>query len=101
MLDEYRVRGGRGVQVVARQLAALTGFGVVVLEPDDPISGGRLGRALANRLLNVGNRAKIAIHPAQVPDARIRRVRVRIDETRHDGLAADIDLTRTGLRQAA
>src|SRR5437879_11532232 len=98
VLDEHGVRGSRGVEILARQLSPFPGFGVVVLEPDDPVPGRRLCRTLANGLLNIGNGAKIAVHPAQVPDARVRRVCMRVDETRHDGFAADVDLARANLR---
>ena len=88
--------GSRRIQIVARQLAAFLGLGVVVLEADDPVAGRRLGGALADGVLNIRDGAEVAIHPSQVPDAGVGRVRMRIDEAGHDGLAANVELADAG-----
>src|ERR1700733_2419620 len=96
MFDEDRmVRRGR-VEILASQLAALAGLGIVVHKTDDPITRRGLGGPFANGILNGSDGAQIAIYPAQVPDACVRRMRVCVDESGHDGLAADIDLASAG-----
>jgi hypothetical protein len=86
------------IQILPRQLAAFFRLGVVVLESDDPFTRRRLRGSRTNRILNVRNGSQIAIHPAQMTNARVTRVRVRVDESRHHRPAAEIDLPQSSLR---
>src|SRR5579863_445028 len=71
VLDENWMLRSGGVEILAGQFAAFLGLGVVVFKTDDPVARECLRRPLADGILNFHDGAKIAIHPAQVPDARI------------------------------
>ena len=58
------------VEVFARERAAFGGFGVVVLETENPVPYRGLRGAGAQGGLDVRDRAEVAIHFAQVGKAR-------------------------------
>ena len=95
MLYEDRMERRRRIQILPSQLAAFFRFRIVILEADDPVARRAPSSPLANRLLNLGDGAQVAVHPAQVPYACIRGVRVRVDESGHNRFSADIDPARS------
>ena len=94
VLDEYRMVGNRGIQFCARQRPSFGGLRVVVLEAQHPFARRRFRRAFTQRFQDVGNGAQIAIHHAEMRKARLRRMRVRIDEAGQYRLSAQVNFLR-------
>src|SRR5688572_27164977 len=92
--DVDRVLRRGGVEVLARDESLLRGLGVVVLEARDPFARRRFRGTLADRVLDGGDGAQVAIDETQVTAARIGRVAMPVDEAGNDRLAAEIDLLR-------
>src|SRR6266576_4997924 len=94
MLDEYRMIGKCGVEILKREWTPLGRFGVVVFETQHPLSRRRFGSALAQGLQNVSDGTQVTIDHPQVRDASFGRMRVRIDEPGQDRLAPEIEFLR-------
>ena len=97
--DRHGIIGGGGVQVGLSQATALGCLGVVEFEADHPFPRPHLLRTLADGSLDRGNGSQIAVDVAKMAQPRAGHVQVGVDESRHDCVAADIDLLDTGGRK--
>jgi len=91
MLDEHRMIGYGGVQLFARQWPSFGRFRVVVFEAQHPFALRCFRRAFTQGLQDLGNGAQIAIHHTQVRKARLRRMRVRVDEAGQHRFSAQVN----------
>ncbi len=101
MADGYGMIASYTIQILTRERPALGCLCVVVFEAEDPFARRRLGGALGDRRLDLGDGAQIAIHFAEMPQAGRRGMAVGVDKSRDHRLAAQIDALRTRRGQAA
>ncbi len=96
--QQHRVIGEVGVEVVAGDIAALLGAVGVVTIADDPLARGGLylGHVLLEHANDVGDRLDRAdrrrgnVGPGDDP-GRVHKVPVGVNETGHQGLAAQVN----------
>ncbi len=99
VLHVHGVVSGNAVEIGQAQGPPFRRLRVVVLEAQHPIARPGLGRALPKRGHDRFDRSQVAVHLLQVEVARRRDVGVPVDEARHHGAAAQVDLLRSGRGQ--
>jgi len=94
MLDKHWMIGDGSIEILKSERAPFGRFRVVVFKAQNPLARRCLGGALSQGLQDVGDGTQVAVHHPQMREAGFCRVRVRVNETGQNGLAAEINLLR-------